>query len=106
MYCLEYRKTVAEIFMLTQHKVTSLHASSIDTQRLTEPDGHNRVDSFVSKTSAPRAVIGLPSENDVPLPYEELINSRITWIWTLCFVLRHNIPKTSLQQTHPKDNYR
>jgi hypothetical protein len=37
------------MFMLTQHKETSLHASSIDTQQPTEPDSHNRVGSFVNK---------------------------------------------------------
>jgi hypothetical protein len=47
---MKYRKTVAEILLLTQHKGTSLHASStIDTQRLADPDGHHRLDSFVSK---------------------------------------------------------
>jgi hypothetical protein len=50
MYRLKYRKMVAEILLLTQHKGTSLHASSnIDTQRLADPVGHHRLDSFVSK---------------------------------------------------------
>jgi len=50
MYCLKHRKTVAEIFLLTQHKRTSLReSSSIDTQRIADPDGHLRLDSFVSK---------------------------------------------------------
>jgi hypothetical protein len=47
MYCLKYRKTVGEIFLLTQHKGTSLRASSsIDTQRIAD---HLRLDAFVSK---------------------------------------------------------